>query len=374
MGALTLAAREMLRRSGRFVVLAAAIAVLVFFVLFQQGLLSGLVTQFVGAIRNQDAPVLVYSEQARKNLQSSVVTDDQLAAVAEVDGVAAVGPLGVGTFTVDTSVERTDAQVFGYELGAPGAPKDLESGRYPEVPGEAVVDAAAGAGFEVGDTVTVTGGGPEITIVGTGRDLAFSVLPTLFVSFDTYVDARLAQNPDAVAVPASAGAVAIADGVDPDAVADRIAEAVPGTDPLTRAEAEAEAPGVAAVQQSFSLILLLGYVVVAVVIGFFFLILTTQKLDQLTILRALGVSSRSLGRVILSQVLVLVVVAFAAGGTLALLALSSGGSGIDASLAPSQLVGAGFVILVLALLATIGSLRRIRRLDPARAVELGGSL
>lgn len=374
MGALTLAGRELTRRAGRFAVLTGAIAVLVFFVLFQQGLLSGLVTQFVGALRNQDAPVLVYSEQARKNIQSSVLTDDDLAAIAEVDGVAQVGPLGVATFTVDTSVERTDAQMFGYELGAPGAPSSLADGRYPEELGEAVVDAAAGPGFQIGDTVEVTNGGPSITIVGTGNDLAFSVLPTLFVPFETYADARLAQNPDAVGVPPSAAAVALDEGADADDVVAAIASEVPGTDPLTRAQAEAEAPGVAAVQQSFSLILLLGYVVVAVVIGFFFLILTTQKLDQLIILRALGVPGRRLGRVVLAQVLVIVVVAFAIGGLLAVGALSSGGSGIDASLTPSQLLGAGAVILALALLATVGSLRRIRRLDPARAVELGGSL
>ena len=36
-------------------------------------MLDGLVTEFVGAIRNQSADVLVYGEDARLNLQGSVV-------------------------------------------------------------------------------------------------------------------------------------------------------------------------------------------------------------------------------------------------------------------------------------------------------------
>jgi putative ABC transport system permease protein len=373
-GSLLLAWREMARRSGRFLILAAAISVLVFFLLFQQGLLSGLVTQFVGAIRNQDADVLVYDDQARRNLQASVVPPESIDTVAALDGVADAGPLGTGTFTVDTRVERTDAQLFGYEPGAPGGPRDLVEGRRPEAAGEAVADAGAGPGFELGDVVEVAPGGPEITIVGTGQDLAFSVTPTLFVPFDTYVEARMAQNPGAADVYPSAVAVQVDDGADVASVQDEIARSVPGADPLTRAEAEAEAPGVAAVQQSFSLILTLGYVVVAVVVGFFFLILTTQKADQLTLLRALGVPGRRLTRVILAQVAAIVVVSLVVGGSLAVWLLSTGGAGIDASLGTGQLLAASLVVLALALLAATLSLRRVRRIDPARVVDLGSSL
>jgi putative ABC transport system permease protein len=373
-GSLALAAREVTRRSGRFVLLAVAVSVLVFFLVFQQGLLSGLITQFVGAIRNQDSDLLVYDDQARRNLQASVVTPEAVDDVAGVDGVAATGPLGTATFTVDTDAERTDAQLFGYELGGPGGPREVEAGRLPEAPGEAVADAGAGPGFEIGDVVTVAGGGPSLTVVGTARDIAFSVTPTLFTSFDTYVEARTAQNPDAVAVPPSAVAVQVEPGADLAEVAGAIAESVAGVDPLTLAQAEAEAPGVSAVQQSFSLILALGYVVVAVVVGFFFLILTTQKLDQLTLLRALGVPRSRLVVVILTQVVVIVAVALVLGGGGAVWLLATGAAGIDSSLPTAELAGAMAIVSVLALLAAGASVRRVGRIDPARAVDLGASL
>jgi hypothetical protein len=78
--------------------------------------------------------------------------------------------------------------------------------------------------------------------------------------------------------------------------------------------------------------------------------------------------------VILLQVVAIVIAALAVGGGLAVALLSSGGAGIDASLGAGQLLTASLVVLVLALLAATASLRRIRRLDPARVVDLGGSL
>ncbi len=55
-----LALKEMARAKTRFGLLVAAIALLVFLILFQQSLQNGLITGFVGAIRNQNAPALVY--------------------------------------------------------------------------------------------------------------------------------------------------------------------------------------------------------------------------------------------------------------------------------------------------------------------------
>ena len=63
--------KEMARAKVRFGLLIGAIALLVFLILFQQALRDGLITSFIGAIQHQDAPVLVYSTDARRNLQSS---------------------------------------------------------------------------------------------------------------------------------------------------------------------------------------------------------------------------------------------------------------------------------------------------------------
>ena len=71
-----IARKEMQRAKVRFGLLVGAIALLVFLILFQQALRDGLITSFIGGIEHQDAPVLVYSTDARRNLQSSTITPE----------------------------------------------------------------------------------------------------------------------------------------------------------------------------------------------------------------------------------------------------------------------------------------------------------
>ena len=96
-----LALREIARAKLRFALLSGAIGLLVFLITFQQGLFGGLITSFVGAVENQNAPILVFNEQARQNVEGSFLFPDQVAAVAEVEGVAQADPIGQGTFTVE---------------------------------------------------------------------------------------------------------------------------------------------------------------------------------------------------------------------------------------------------------------------------------
>ena len=186
-----LALKEIRRTRVRFGLLAGAVGLLVFLILFQQALLTGLVNQFIGALRNQSADVLVYNDQARKNLEGSIILPDQQAAIPMVEGVKAAAPLGEATFTVTAGGDERDAVLFGYVLGSPGAPTTLVDGRLPEGPGEGVASEKDRAdGFDVGDVVQVQPDGVEITVVGIARDINYSVSPVLFVDTATFEAAK----------------------------------------------------------------------------------------------------------------------------------------------------------------------------------------
>jgi putative ABC transport system permease protein len=371
-GSVLLALREMRRAKGRFALLTGAVGVLVFLIVFQQAITGGLVTEFVGAIRNQSADVLVFGEDARLNLQGSVVPPAAIEQVTGVDGVAEAGALGVATITVEAGGELRDATIFGHLLGGPGEPVQLVEGRRPERDGEAVAsEAAADEGFDVGDRVVVRPGGEEIEVVGTAREISFSVTPTLFASFGTYEAVQLSTNPDAPAVVPSAVAVRVDEGANAGAVADAIRASAPGVEAVTRSTAADEAPGVEAVNQSFSVILLLTYVVATIVIGFFFLILTVQKRATLTLLRAIGAPARRLVGGLAVQVAVVVGGGLVVGTALATAALTASETGIEARIQPAALVTTVAALVVLAALACIGATRRIVRLDPAGATLPG---
>ncbi len=124
-----LALREMARSKVRFGLLTGSIALLVFLILFQQALRDGLLTSFVGAIEHQTAPVLVYSTDGRRTLQSSSVTPDLEAAVRAVDGVGKVARIGQSTVSVKADSRIQGAAVVGYERRSLGAPEELVRGR-----------------------------------------------------------------------------------------------------------------------------------------------------------------------------------------------------------------------------------------------------
>jgi putative ABC transport system permease protein len=370
-----LALREITRARARFGLLTAAVGLLVFLILFQQGLLGGLVTGFIGAVDNQRSPVLVFNDQARRNVEGSFLTPDQAEAVATVDGVAETGLIGEGTYTVRAGGELQDAVLFGYELGGLGEPLTLSEGRLPRGPDEGVASAAdADKGFAVGDTVEVVGeDGPLVTIVGAGKDLRWSVAPTVFVDYGTYERAQRAVNPAAAVVLPSLVAVAPDDDVDAAELTGRIDAAVPGTEALTRQEAVDGNPGVQGVNQSFGIILALAFLVVALVVGFFFLILTVQKAKSLTLLRAVGAPNGYLIRNLLAQIVVILGAGIVLGLVLVLLVGVVSPSGdVAVDLDTGTVAGTALALAAVSLLGGLASIRRVLRIDPRRATVNSG--
>ena len=112
-----LASREIRRAPVRFGLLAGAIGLLIFLVFFQQTLLSSLLNSFTGALQNQSGTVLVYSSEARKNVEASMLSPDVVAKVAAVPGVGQAGPLGVATLTFLVNGQQVDVAVIGAEPG-----------------------------------------------------------------------------------------------------------------------------------------------------------------------------------------------------------------------------------------------------------------
>lgn len=368
-----LALREMRRARIRFGLLIAAVALLMFLILVQQGLQSGLVRAFVGAIERQSAPVLVYAVDGQRTLQGSVITPPLEAAVRAVDGVAGAGRIGQGTFTVeDAGGERSDAALIGFDRASLGGPDALAEGRMPDRAGEAVGSAGD---FAIGDVVRLAGAadGPRLRVVGLAEDAQIQVTPTLFVSWADYVAARRAVNPDARDVPPSAIGVRPAAGVGDEELVRRINAASPEADALTRAQAADEAPGVAQVRRSFDVIFLLFALVVPLVTGLFFLIITFQKSRSLTLLRAIGAPASVLVRALLIQV-VIVIGAGVVIGALLYLPLSQGSLGsVSLGFDPGAVALWGGLLLGLGLLSALVAARRVLAIDPLEATAGGGA-
>lgn len=367
-----LALKEMRRAKVRFGLLISAIGLLVLLILAQQAIQTGLITSFIGAIEKQSAPVLVYSVDGQRILQGSIITPALEQKIRSTEGIEKSGRIGQGTFTVKVNddEEDSDAAIIGYTDPDLGEPDQLSAGRAARGPGEAVGSAP---GFEVGDTVRVLGpdggskGTGEIRVVGLADDAQLQVTPTLFTSWSGYVASVKSANPDAGAILPSAIGVAPVAGLDPAVLAERINDASQEADALPRQVAADESPGVAEVRQSFQVIFLLFGLVVPLVTGLFFLIITLQKSASLTLLRAVGAQSGLLVRSLMFQVVLVI------GGGLALgialyTPLSQARLGeIKLSFDVSAVLIWSVLLLGLGLLSAIVSARRVLKIDPIEA-------
>jgi len=200
------------------------------------------------------------------------------------------------------------------------------------------------------------------------------VTPTLFTDDVTAAAARRAVNPGAPGDLTNALAVQPEKGVEAASLTGRIQDAVPDVEALTREDAATRAPGVDQVQQSFRVIFLLYALVVPLVTGLFFLILTLQKSRSLTLLRAVGARPAVLVRSLLLQVVAVLVIGIAVG-----LALFLPVSSLRVGSLPLRFDGTVVVVwatalIVLGLLSALVSLRRVLRIDPIEATTGGGGL
>jgi putative ABC transport system permease protein len=367
-----LALREIRRAAVRFGLLMASVGLLVFLILFQQTLQNGLITSFIGAIENQSAPVLVYSVDGRRNLQGSVITPPMQEAIESVDAVGRAARVGQGTFTVRSAAGPETAVVIGFEEAGLGAPTTLRAGRLPATDGEAVALDTAPDGFGIGDTVAVEPGGLRLTVVGLASEIGYLAAPTLFTTYGTWEQAVRSANPDATGALPSVIAVEPAAGRSPESAARAINAAVTDADALTRAEAVAETPGVAQVRQSFQLIFLLYGLVVPLVTGLFFLIVTLQKANSLTLLRALGVPGGRLVRSLLVQVSIVMAVGLGLGVALYSPVSSGTVGGLPLRFQTGAVIFWAVVLFLLGLLSSLVSARRVLRIDPIQATTGAG--
>ena len=148
-----LALKEIRRAKVRFGLLMGAIGLLVFLILTQQALQDGLLTGFVGAIKRQSAPVLVYSVDGQRTLQGSIIPPPLQQVIEGADGVGASGRIGQGTFTAEIGDgDQIDVAIIGYDDADLGAPSRLAKGRQAATAQEAV---GSSTDFSVGDKVAI---------------------------------------------------------------------------------------------------------------------------------------------------------------------------------------------------------------------------
>lgn len=360
------ALRELARRPGRFVPVGGALTLLVVLLVVLGGFLDGLTLVQTGAYRAHEGDVLAFAEDTELQLSRSRVGADAQARVAEVDGVAAVGGLAAvnATASLPGADDPVDVVVFGYDLGTdvlPPAPS----------PGSAVVDAALAEqfGVEVGDTLAVGPQPLQVTVAALADDVTQGA-PTLWVPLPTWREvvatAAPAQRlPDGVV---AALVVEPADGVEAAALAGRLDQSVDGVVAATVGEVIDALPVVAQQASTFQGIIGVTFVVTLLVVALFFALLTIERVRLYAVLKAVGARSRDLIVGVSTQAVVVAGGAVLLGGAAAAAFAFVLPADLPVRLVPGRVVQVAVGTLVVALLGSLVTLRRITAVDPAEAI------
>ncbi|MGI9584412.1 MAG: ABC transporter permease [Acidimicrobiia bacterium] len=362
--------REIWRSKLKFGLLAAAVGLLFFLLLFLSTLSGSLVASFVGGIENANADLLVFSSDARRNVQASRFSPDAIADVAAVEGVASAAGMSETTLTVEIDGNREDLSLWGTEPGQPGDVPVTE-GRAAGS-GEIVMDRSAKAlGFDIGTSILLIETGLTLEIVGFTDDRQYSVLPTGYTPSEVWNEVFFATFPGVPEAPVSIIAANVASEDQPDAIAGTITSTVPNTDAATPEEAASSTPGVSSISTSFNLILGITFSIVVIVIGFFFSILAVQKRQTFALLRAVGTSRPTVVFGIVAQIVITTGLGIAAAVVLLQATVSLSGDGLPLTISVPVVGVASLAVLLGSILSGAFAARKALEIDPMSAAQGG---
>lgn len=363
-----LALRELRRRPGRFATATVILTLIAVLLMFLGALLDGLIANSTNALTAQDANGIVYSPGSQASFIRSRIDPDLRARIDAISGVAETG--GIGLVQLGARVpgngprDLASVALFGYEIPPIGVP-DVPG------PGEAWADSSLrSSGVEEGDELLLGPARSPVTVIGFVDDTQYSGQGSLWAAPDTWRDVLSANRPDrqvADGVFQALVIVADSDIHDLPGVVDRVMDGV--TESYTIDEVVESIPGVSEQRGVFNQIIGVTIVIALVVIGLFFALLTVERTALYGVLKAIGARSGTLFLGLVTQAVVVTVIAASIAATLTIvLDLLIPAGGIPIQVTTSRIVTSVVLLLVAAVLGCTFSLRRILRIDPASAI------
>lgn len=334
-------------------------------VLLMSAVYAGFTRQETAYIDRLPADVVISQRDVHTMQMSYSVVPKGTALFAQrVPGVAWTENLRQVTSTIEGNGNQLVSYVFGIDLATGrGGPQHVVAGRMP-ARGEVVVDegAARQLGVGLGDELGVFG--RRYTISGLSRGLTSLASTTTFLSGADFA---------AVAGPGTNYVLVGAEpGTAPEVLAARLAERFPGTTVQTRAEfAHQEAAFLEDVYaEVIRTMILLGFVVALALVALTLSAVTSAKLREYGVVKALGARPLDLVRVVGLQSLWTVtggfVVAVVGAYALALVCRVAVPN-VELAVEPAALAVTFVGAVVVGAPGALLPLRRVLRLDPATA-------
>lgn len=384
-----LAFKELWRNKGRFLLVSMVIALITMLVLFVAGLAEGLGLGNIEYLSKLNADLLVYQKDTELSIAASRIGLSRLNDIRRVDGVKAVGPLAFHRVTIvfgpamlGITRRPLDVTMIRVEPGQPGEPPVVSGEQLKNTRGkEAIIDrnVALRTGFGVGDvfTVKVIQGAKEqfypLKVVGVTDGRQYSIQPSIIVPYLTGEEIRPKSEAEfgpRADLDCNVVAVQLVNPSERNLMKQRLKTLVSGIEAVDIPTAYQATPGYAAQQGTLNTQRYFALLIGVLVLGGFFQIQTLQKVPQIGVLKAIGVSNLTIASASILQIVMVTCLGVFMGGALTLVLSLALPPVVPISFSGSAVGLALGSLLVIGPLGGLVSVRYSLRVEPLVALGL----
>lgn len=367
-----LAMKEIMHSKMKFSMIIIIFVLIAWLVFILSGLGNGLSTLAASVFKNMDASHVVFQQGAQNSMSKSLLSEDLIGNIEQVEKVTAAAPMGSTMATAlkgesNNNEDKVDIAIIGINPGSFLEPPVVEGQALSaDHPSNVIVnDTMKDKGFKLGDTFQLDGSPESLTIVGFVENQTYNHVTAVFTPMSQWRKIAFAAPGSDKGITNPVNAIMLqGNKIDPDAV-DAV---LTGTDTVTRAAAVQGMPGYK--EENGTIMMMLGFLlaIAAFVLGVFFYVMTLQKTNQFGIMKAIGAKVGFLSKAIMSQVFILSLVSIVIAilltyGTAAIMP-----DGMPFKLETNLVVGYSITLLVIAMLSSLVSVRRMAKIDPMKAL------
>lgn len=341
----------------RYSLVVGTLFLIAYVVFFLTGLAFGLAQQNRTAVDKWDADSIVLHEDAEGLLNMSQIEQETIDEIQADEITALLQTSGI-LRQQESDKESISVSYFGIQEDEFLMPEIIE-GSSVEEKNEIVVDETLQIeyGVEVDDVLATSTDEHELTVVGFTENAQFSVSPVIYMTPETFEEISPTSMSDNTT---SANAVVIIGELDdyPDEL-----------EAFSISEFINELPGYNAQVLTFSFMITSLIFIAAIVIGIFIYILTMQKEEIFGVLKAQGISSNYISRSVIFQSFLLSFAGVSIGLISSLLTTLVLPAAVPYQNSPLFLVAISALMLLVATLAGLFSVRTIVKIDPLEAIS-----
>lgn len=369
-----LARKELWFSKKRFFLIGFIIVLITWLVFVLSGLGNGLSDLGTAVIRYSDLDVAIFEKDSELTLGKSTLPELVVAEALEVEGVeeaasiaTAAGAIYRGVNVDEETGKKTAVLFVGIESGSFMEPKTISGENLNEAePNRVLVDESLmREGFKLNDKITLNGVGTEYTIGGFVSNKTLNHLPAIFVTMDTLRAFKYMVPGSDMGIEKPISAVFLkGNNID----TEELTAAIDGIEIGSIKETLNGIPGYSAESGTINLMLWLLIFISAFVIAVFFYVLTTQKVNQFGVMKAIGASNGFIIKSVVSEVFLLSGISILIGVGLTYLMTLVLPEDMPFTLLPNMVMLYGVILLATSLIGSLFSIRSIIKIDPITAL------